>query len=180
MHHIIALVGLAGSGKTECSKIFEEFGYIRIRFGDVTMEKLKEAKLAVSEKNERMVREQLRKQYGMQAYATLNIQKIRAALNRGNVVIDGLYSWSEYKVLLEEFKQAFITVAVYTEPTIRYKRLITRSERSLTKEQARSRDVAEIENIEKAGPIAIADHTILNNTTLDDLKGSLKTLIQMQ
>jgi dephospho-CoA kinase len=37
----------------------------------------------------------------------------------------------------------------------------------MTAQQARERDWAEIENLEKGGPIAIADHTIINNKDLD-------------
>lgn len=45
---------------------------------------------------------------------------------------------------------------------MRYKRLITREVRPLTLEQAKNRDVAEIEKLNKGGPIAIADYIIVN------------------
>ena len=46
---------------------------------------------------------------------------------------------------------------------IRYKRLESREVRPLTNIESESRDIAEIENIAKAGPIAYADYYILNN-----------------
>jgi len=86
---LVALVGLAGSGKTEASNIFREHGYGYIRFGDITMDILKERGLEVNEKNERAVREGVRREYGMAAYAVLNEGKIREARELGDVVIDG-------------------------------------------------------------------------------------------
>ena len=53
---IIALVGMAGAGKSEVTRQFEKSGYIRIRFGDITDEKVKEQGLPLNEVNERQVR----------------------------------------------------------------------------------------------------------------------------
>ena len=39
----------------------------------------------------------------------------------------------------------------------------------MTSEQAKSRDYAEIENIEKGGPIAMADYTLINIDTTKSL-----------
>ena len=44
----------------------------------------------------------------------------------------------------------------------RYKRIGSRSERPLTQEETVTRDWAEIENLEKGGPIAMADYFIVN------------------
>jgi hypothetical protein len=41
--------------------------------------------------------------------------------------------------------------------------------RPLTAGQASSRDRSEIENINKGGPIAMADFTIINEATLEEL-----------
>ncbi|MCX8127103.1 MAG: AAA family ATPase, partial [Dehalococcoidia bacterium] len=81
---VIAIVGLAGSGKSEVAKVFEEAGFVRIRFGDVTDEELSKRGLALNEKNERLVRESLRKEHGMGAYAKLNLPRIDAALERAS------------------------------------------------------------------------------------------------
>ena len=83
-------------------------------------------------------------------------------------MIDGLYSWEEYLLLKEKFRR-LIVIAVYTPPELRYERLVQRDIRALTKEQAQSRDIKEIENLSKAGPIAMADYTIMNVGTMHDL-----------
>jgi dephospho-CoA kinase len=166
---IVAVVGLPGAGKTEVTKFFVEKGFKKIYFGDVTFEELKRRKLEINETNERLVREELRKKYGMAAYAILNLPKIKKNFKEGNVVLESLYSWDEYKVIKKEFGNSFYTIAVYAPPEVRYTRLAQRKERPLTLDEAKSRDYAQIENLAIAGPIAIADFTIVNTGTLEEL-----------
>jgi dephospho-CoA kinase len=49
--------------------------------------------------------------------------------------------------------------------------------RPLTLSEAISRDISEIENIEKGGPIAFADYMVINDGTIKELKTKLKGLI---
>ena len=49
--------------------------------------------------------------------------------------------------------------------------------RGLTPEEATSRDRAEIENINKGGPIAMADFTILNESSLANLEQQAKRIV---
>jgi len=92
MKKVVSIVGMAGSGKSEVSRVFEENGFIRIRFGDVTDAEIKKRGLELNEENEHYIRELLRKEHGMAAYAILNQPKIDSALKHSDVVIDGLYS----------------------------------------------------------------------------------------
>src|SRR5690606_16569957 len=80
-----------------------------------------------------------------------------------SIVIDGLYGFGEYKLLHEEFGGDMVVVAIVSDRRMRYHRLATRPERPLTAAEAQARDFQEIETLEKGGPIAIADYTILNN-----------------
>ncbi len=175
---IVAIVGMPGAGKSEVARIFEENGYIRIRFGDITDEEVRKRGLPLNEANERTVREQLRQEKGMAAYAILNLPKIEAALMNSDVIIDGLYSWEEYLFLKSRFPVNFYVVAVWTSPGTRYKRLTGRNKRPLSIQEASARDKAEIENVNKGGPIAIADFTITNESNLDDLINQTKNLIR--
>ncbi len=174
---IVAIVGMPGSGKSEIARIFERNGFIRIRFGDITDEEVKKRGLELNETNERYVRELLRQEHGMTAYAYLNLPRIDAAIKHSNVVIDGLYSWEEYTFLKNHYGKDFFTVAVWASPPTRYARLTARSSRHLTPEEAASRDVAEIENVNKGGPIAMADFTIINEFTLAHLKKEVERVI---
>jgi len=174
---VVSIVGMAGSGKTEVAKLFEENDFAKIRFGDVTDEEIKKRGLELNEENERRIRELLRQELGMEAYAKLNLPSIDSALKSSNVVIDGLYSWEEYTFLKSYYGEEFCVVAVWASPRTRYARLSGRMNRHLTLEEATSRDKAEIENVNKGGPIAIADFTIINESSLDDLKKETKLII---
>lgn len=177
MKKIIAVIGMCGSGKSEAVKFFTEHGYQRVYFGDVVIIELKKRGLELNEVNERTVREDLREQSGMAAMAVKSLDKIKELYKTGNVVIESLYSWSEYKIIHNEFGDNFKLLAIHTDKILRYERLMKREKRPLTLTEAISRDVSEIENIEKGGPIAFADYMVINDGTLGELKTKLKSLI---
>jgi dephospho-CoA kinase len=152
----------------------------------LTIDRLVAEGREVSPESEREVREALRKEHGMGAYARLLLPEIERSLAGGPVVLDGLYSWSEYKILRERFAELFQVLLVYASPRTRYARLEGRTEtesdpnrtvRRLDAEAARRRDYAEIERIEKGGPIAMADHIIVNEDDQEKLDRSVRLLL---
>jgi dephospho-CoA kinase len=167
---VVSIVGMAGSGKSEVSRVFEASGFIRIRFGDITDGEVKKRGLELNEENERIIRELLREEYGMAAYARLNLNRIDSALKHSDVVVDGLYSWEEYILLKSYYGEGFSLVAVWASPMTRYVRLCGRRDRPLTLKEAASRDRSEIENASKGGPIAMADFTLINDSSLGELR----------
>ena len=173
MNKAVAIVGMCGSGKSVVADYFVELGWQRVYFGGVTVNELKRQGITVNEANERIMREGLRKQYGMGAYAVLLKDEIVDKLQHGNVVLDGLYSWSEYKILHEALGDRLVVLAIVTNTDIRKQRLACREVRPLTAEQVDSRDQAEIENLEKGGPIAKADYYIINNGNCEQLAAQL-------
>ncbi|MCI0474589.1 MAG: AAA family ATPase [Ignavibacteria bacterium] len=174
MNRILAIIGMCGSGKSEAVKFFEVNGFARVYFGSVVIEEMKSRGLEVNEKNERFIREDLRREFGMGVMALKSIDKIRNFLKTQNVVVESLYSWEEFKILKKEFGDTFRLICIYTTKSLRYSRLKERPFRPLTEAEAESRDISEIENLDKGGPIAFADYTVLNDTTLDELKLKLK------
>jgi len=179
MNKIIAVVGMCGSGKSIACEYYEKLGFKKVYFGGVTMEKLKEANLEVNESNEKMIREGLRKEYGMGAYAVILLPRIEEYLKSGNVILDGLYSWDELKILKEKFKDNLVVLSIVVNKEYRYERLSIREIRPLSNSDAEKRDISEIENISKAGPIAFADYYILNNGNLDDYKKELDDITKI-
>lgn len=179
MNKIVAIVGMCGVGKSVASEILEELGYSKVYFGGVTMDKLKEEGLEVTPDNEKMMREKLRKDYGMGAYAIILLPKIKELSKVGNVVLDGLYSWDELKILKEELGEALSVIAVIADKKIRYDRLSVREVRPFTNEEAKNRDISEIENIAKAGPIAYADYYIDNNYDIESYKKRLFEILDI-
>ena len=177
MNKVVAIVGMAGSGKSEVARVFQNNGYSVVRFGDATDIELKKRGLERNEANERYCRELLRKELGMAAYAILNQPRIDLALKKSNVVADGLYSWEEYLSFKKYYGDIFYAVAVYTSPKLRYERLAHRGVRPLTAEEASSRDKSEIENLNKGGPISMADVVITNDSTLQNLISQTQNII---
>ena len=178
MNRIIALVGMCGSGKSVCCEEFKSHGWEYVYFGGVTMRELEKRGLERCEKNEREVREELRREYGPAAFALLLRDEIREKLGHANVCLDGLYSWSEWKVLKEAFGDTLTVVAIIAERKKRYERIGNRVIRPLTPAEAESRDVAEIEKMEKGGPIAMADLFIFNDGDLEDFKEQTRAIIE--
>jgi len=182
---IIFIVGMPGSGKSIIADELVKKGYAYVRFGQIVIDEIKKRGLEINEINEKNMREGLRKEHGMGAMAILNIPKFDENLEKSNVVGDGLYSWTEYKILKEKYGDAMYVLAVYAPPELRYDRLENRSVendassrfRSIPKEKSKSRDYSEIENIEKGGPIAMADFTIVNTRTVDDAKNQLQKFL---
>lgn len=170
---IIALVGMPGAGKSVASAHLKDKGYPILRFGDQTDIGLKEQGLPLTPENEKKYRETLRAELGMKAYAVKIEPRILEALKSATtVVLDGLYSWEEYTYLKSQFPD-LVLLAIYATPKLRYQRLSTREIRPLTADQARQRDIAELENLNKGGPIAFADYLITNNASKDELSSQI-------
>lgn len=177
MAKVVSIVGMAGSGKSEVARVFENNGFSKVRFGDITDKEVRKRGLELNEENERCIRQQLRAEHGMAAYARLSLPEIDRLLKSADVIVDGLYSWEEYMLLKSRYGDYFAVVAVWAAPETRYERLTKRPIRPLTVEEAASRDIAEIENINKGGPIAMANFTIINESSLEALERKAKRVI---
>ncbi|HZM64257.1 MAG TPA: AAA family ATPase [Candidatus Saccharimonadales bacterium] len=178
---IIALVGMAGSGKGTCTTFISETYHIPVvHFGNMVYEEVERRGLDIV-KHEREVREDMRRQEGLTVLAKRAAKRAQEFLDKGEktVVLDGLYSWSEYKYLKEAFGDDIQVIAVVAPRKLRYARAASRQDarRKYTAEQVEKRDIEEIENLEKGGPIAMADYTILNDTTPDAMLGSLRSVL---
>jgi dephospho-CoA kinase len=174
---LLAVVGMPGSGKSAIVTYLKEKGWQVIHFGEMTTRELEKRSLSMNESNERMVREEFRRKYGMEAYAKLLLPEIEKALSSGPTVIDGLYSWAEYKFLKQRLHDRMYVIAVFTPPHQRYERLSRRRVRPLSHKEAELRDFAEIENLEKGGPIAMADYTIINVRSREEMLATIDKLL---
>ena len=177
MNKIVAVVGMCGSGKSVAVEEFEKRGWQKVYFGAATFELLAKKGLEITPDNERMAREELRKDGDKGIYAKIFLPKIEELYKKGNVVIESMYSWSEYKYVKEKFGDAFSVLAIITNTPLRRERLSTREYRPLSYEESKTRDYTEIENIEKGGPIVIADYNILNNSTKEDFVKEVNNLL---
>lgn len=166
---IVAFVGLTGSGKSSAAEYLTAKGYPKVYFGGVVLDAMTEAGLDHTPENEQPFREELRAREGKDFVVNRIISQLHGLVDAGQrrIIADGLYTWTEYKALKREFPGELTTVAVVTPKHLRHRRLTQRPIRPLTEAEANQRDWAEIENLEKGGPIAIADHYIINDGNLD-------------
>ena len=178
MNKIIAVVGMCGSGKSIATDILEKEGWHKVYFGGVTYKKMAEEGIERTPDSERIFREKLREQYGPECYAKLLLPEIEEAVKTKNVVLDGLYSWYEYKFLKEHLKENFKLLCIVVDKNVRYDRIAVRPERPFDNEKAIERDLSEIENLYKGGPIAYADYYIFNNGTLEEYKKRLEEILK--
>jgi dephospho-CoA kinase len=172
---VVALVGLSGVGK---SKVVELIGKMRdfetVYFGGVVLAELKARGLDHTPAAEADVRESLRAEFGMAAMALKSLPSIEAALAAGrDVLIDGLYSYAELKVLREKLGERLRLIAIHARKSVRAERLAGRPVRPLTAEEMAERDKREIDNVEKAQPIALADFHVVNDGSEEMLADAL-------
>lgn len=178
MNKMFAIVGMCGAGKSIASEYLEKKGWSKIYFGGVTMKKLQEEGLAITPENEKMMRNCLRQELGMAAYAKILIPEIKEAIKHNNVVLDGVYSWDEVKELSNAFGDNITIISIVVDKHLRYERLKIREVRPLTEEEANDRDISEIENLAKGGPIGYADYYIFNNGTIEEYYERLEEIIR--
>lgn len=176
---LLAIVGMAGSGKSVVVDYLTERGLPKIYFGGLLYKEMEKRGIEITPETQGKFREEIRETEGhdwVGRQAVAEAQDLIAA-GQKTIVLDGLYSWTEYKLFKHEFPGSLIVIAVVTPRALRYDRLAHRPERPFNAAEVRARDYSEIEHVEKGGPIAIADHYILNNGSLDDLHAQLKTIL---
>jgi dephospho-CoA kinase len=175
---IIALVGLCGTGKSEAGRLLESLGYELVYFGGVVVDEVKRRGLPVNEANEKAVREQLRATHGMAAMAKVKLPAIQEMLAQGKkVAIDGLYSFAEYELLKKTFGDGLKLIAMHTAKPLRYARMAARPVRPLSQADVDARDFFEIKNLDKGGPIAIADAHVVNDDSPEAFAAALRAAI---
>lgn len=170
---ILAFVGLAGSGKTIAVNYLAEKGYPKVNFDNF----ISENSLNTTEKL--TIYQDLLLKNGKDFLVLKIIDQVQDLISAGQrkIIIDGPLSWNEYKTLKHEFPGCITTIAIVASRHLRHNRLINDSTRDVNREELYKQDWFEIEELEKAGPIAIANLYISNNKDLSLLYKKLDKLI---
>ena len=179
MNKLVAIIGMSGSGKSIATDYLESQGWTKLYFGGITYKLMAEAGIERTPdgKSENEFREKLRQDHGPECYAKFLEPDIKEALKVGNVVLDGLYSWYEYKYLIERFPELKL-VCIVVDKELRYTRVGNRVDRPFAREDIIYRDISEIENLAKGGPIAYSDYFLFNNGSVDDYYKRLKEILE--
>lgn len=176
---IIAFVGLAGSGKSSAVDYLTSKHIPKIYLGGIIYEAMNQAGIEITPESQQQFREDIRAKEGKDFVVKRAIQQTHDLIKAGQhrVVLDGLYTWTEYKLLKREFPGELHVVAIVAPKRLRHHRLANRPKRPFTEAEASQRDWSEIENLEKGGPIAIADHYIVNDGDLDALHNRIDAVV---
>lgn len=176
---LIAFVGLAGAGKSSAVDYIAEQGYPKIYFGGIIYQAMNEAGIDITPESQQVFREEIRAREGKDFVVKRVIKQANDLIESGQkrILLDGLYTWTEYRILKHEFPGELSVIAIVAPRRLRHRRLAQRPERPFTAQEANERDWSEIEHLEKGGPIAIADHFIINDGDLDHFHKQVDTVL---
>jgi len=179
---ILAIVGMSGSGKSVAVDYLTEKGYPKIYFGGMIYKEMEKRGIERTEdgESEKKFREEIREKEGKDWVVKQAIAETKDLISAGqkHIILDGVYSWTEYKTLKHEFPKALTFIAIVVDKKLRYDRVADRPGRAFDAAAIRERDRSEIENLEKGGPIAAADYYILNNGTVPELHERLNQILK--
>lgn len=169
---LIVLTGLARSGKdTVADYLQEQHGFKKLVFSDFLKNEVKKRNLEISKENLAVIGDELRKQNGMGVVAELLWND---AKNFEKVVASGCRSIEEIEFLKKKCNNA-VLVAVVADANERFGRKLESDPQNQTDFFAR--DKRDIENKGLKKVIDLADFTIENNSTLEDLKKNALNLL---
>ena len=173
---------MCGSGKSTAIEYLTERGIPKVYFGGIIYKAMEEAGIPRTEdgESEKRFREEIRQKEGKDFVVLRAIREAKKLIEAGqkHIVLDGLYSWTEYKILRKEWPTEMTVVAIVTPKALRRKRVAERPDRPFDAQAVAERDRAEIENLEKGGPIAIADYYIDNSGTVEEFQEAFGKLMK--
>jgi len=169
---ILAIEGLPGVGKTTASDYLSKKNLPIVHFGKIVNDYIDQHRLEHTKETHKKVWLTLREKYGQEAFAILNEENIRKALEKDLIIIDGMRSWEEYTHIKNHFPEVRIfIIAIFTDKEIRYKRSAKRKYRG--KLYGEDRDLTELLWTNMGPTIAFADYLIINNSNLNKFHKSI-------
>ena len=178
---IIAVVGMSGSGKSVVVDYLTEKGFPKVYFGGMIYKEMQRRGIEITSdgESEKQFREMIRETEGKDWVVKQVIEETINLINAGQkrIVLDGLYSWTEYKILKKEFPGQLTVLAVVVPKALRHFRVGKRPERPFNTKEIQERDRSEVENLEKGGPIAMADYYVLNDDSVAKLHNDVDAIL---
>jgi dephospho-CoA kinase len=181
MTHLIAAVGLSGSGKTTglqhlaclCNGQY-------IYLGQTVLEAVRDLGLPTTPEYERTVRLALREQHGRAALVKLNLEKISGFLKTGvPVLLDAIFNLEELDLAREVASPVPIHLVSISAPfEVRCERVKARPDRPFTSSELQARDETELETLGTAGVLRVASYAIVNGSSLREYQERLWKFLQ--
>ena len=174
---VLVIVGMPGAGKSLASSVIKAQGIPVFVSGDIIRAEARKRGLKFTRKNLGELMLKIRKEEGMGAVAKRLVPLVENA--RGEfVVYEGARSVEEADELRRKYD--VVTIAIHASPEARFQRLQRRRRSDKPRGLA---DFAERDNRELgvgiAKLIALADRTIENEDSKDDLKRRTRRVLQV-
>ena len=113
---MIAVVGMNGSGKTEAVNYLTAKGHPKVYFGGMIYKEMEKRgmKWVPDGEEEKKFRAEIRRAEGKDWVVRQVIEEAWDLIDAGQrrIILDGVYSWTEYKMLKHEFPRCISVVAV--------------------------------------------------------------------
>ena len=174
---VLVIVGMPGAGKSLASSVMKTRGIQVFVSGDIIRAEARKRKLKFTRKNLGELMLKIRREEGMGAVAKRLVPLVEKATGEF-VVYEGARSVEEVDELRRRYR--VVTIAINASPHARFQRLQRRRRSDRPRGWA---DFAERDNRELgvgiAKLIALADRTVENEDTKDDLKRRTRRVLQV-
>jgi len=177
---LIGLTGKNGSGKGEVAKFLEESGYQFYSLSDVVRDEIVSRGLKVTRENLINVANEMRATYGAGILAEKVLRKIGPD---AHAVVDSIRNPFEVEALRRS--RGFYLLSIESDPKIRFERIKARKRESdpktyenFLKLEAREAQSDDPVTQQLNRTIAMADATVENNSTMEDLYEQIRQVVQ--
>jgi len=173
---LIGLTGTNGAGKGEVAAHLRGFGYAYLSLSDILREELAARGLEASRDNLIRLGNELRRKHGPEVLARRTMDRVR-----GPSTIDSIRNPREVEFFRKQ--KGFLLLAVDAPIEVRYARTRARGrdESAATFDEFRTKEELEMAGNETGQQIALcmamADRTIFNDGTIDELHRKVEELL---
>lgn len=178
---VIGVVGLNGSGKDEVvNYLNRQYGVPLISVGDIVREIANKEGIEPTRDNLDAITKRYFNQFGEGYFVKQVVEKIRSN-NWKTVGISGIRSPKDIAIVKEAFNQDFILTHVYiSDSKVRYDRISKRGSKrdQSTFEEFIKQDKISQELFHIQDAIKLADYSIANDGSLEDMHKSIDALIK--
>ena len=174
---VIGIVGLPATGKGEFSRIAGELGIPVVVMGDIVRREVRRQGLSLTDETMGRISGELRREFGRDALATLNILPIEAT--RADVVlVDGIRSDAEVVRFREHFED-FYLVAVESPFDLRLARIRDRGREDdiIGGEELTAREEREL-GWGLGEAILMADYLVRNDGGMNEYEIKARSIIR--
>ena len=179
---VLGLVGMPGAGKGECAKYAQKLGFKVVNMGDLVRLETENQGLELKDENVGRIAHSEREKHGYGVWARRTLGNLKEMNIKPDelIIIDGIRGSTEVDVFINAFLDKFKTIAIKMPKEKRFELLQQRKRKDapISRADFDARDERESKwGIKDA--IEKADYIIFNTGTLDELRASVKELLDV-